>query len=98
MLKARTFRLQTSRTLPAYLLCLRRGQTGGAGQRPEISSEIAARRPKADTGVAASAGSRKPFDNPLGRSIAALVLLWLYFTDTAGRALRVCWRLEGGTK
>jgi hypothetical protein len=98
MLAARIFRFRTSRSRRTYSLGLRRGQTGGAGQGAEIKSKIAPRGTKAHTGVAASGGSRQLFDNPLGRSIAALVLLWLYFIDAAGRPSQMGRRLQGETK
>ena len=67
-------------------------------QRTEIKWKKELARSKAHPGFATNAGSTSPFDNRLGRSIAALVLLWLYFIRGTGRPSRSCRRLQGELK
>ena len=69
-----------------------------ARQVTESSINIKPARSKAHPGFGTMAGSTSPVDNPLGRSIAALVLLWLYFIRVTGRPSRSCWRLKGESK
>jgi hypothetical protein len=67
-------------------------------QRTEIKWKNELVRSKGHPGFATKAGSTSRVDNRLGRSIAALVLLWLYFIRGTGRPSRSCRRLQGELK
>ena len=67
-------------------------------QRTEIKWKNDLARSRAHSGFATKAGSTSRVDNRLGRSIAALVLLWLYFIRGTGRPSRSCRRLQGELK
>jgi hypothetical protein len=73
-------------------------QIDSANQRNEIKWKNDLPRSKAHPGFARKAGSTSRVDNRLGRSIAALVLLWLYFIRGTGRPSRSCRRLQGELK
>lgn len=66
-----------------------------ARQRTEIKWKNELARSKTYPGIETKTGSTSPVDNRLGRSIAALVLLWLYFIRGTGRPSRSCGAFKG---
>lgn len=82
----------------AISLLFPRTQIDSANQRKEIKWKNELVRSKGHPGFATKAGSTSLVDNRLGRSIAALVLLWLYFILGTGRPSRSCRRLQGELK